>query len=88
MASVVFQDAYVPPDRAVAGVFDAFGGGRALLKSSGDVYIKVNGIDFKPHVYTSPSVVAAVIRYFKSHGARRIFVIENSTQGNITRLVF
>lgn len=89
MATVNFQEtAQQGLDSAVAAIFGAFGGGKALLKSSGNVFLKVNGIDFKPHVFTSPAVVAAVIRYFQKQGANRVFVMENSTQGNFTRLVF
>ena len=88
MARVRFEDTVQGLDTAVSHIFDAFGGGRGLLKSSGNVYLKVNGIDYKPHVYTSPEVVAAVVRYFKNCGARNIYVMENSTQGNFTRLVF
>lgn len=75
-------------DACVAEVFEPFGGGRALLKKSGNVYIKVNAIDFKPNVHTDPALIGAVIRYFRRQGARNVYVIENSTQGNFTRLVF
>ncbi|MFX0023186.1 MAG: DUF362 domain-containing protein [Candidatus Hermodarchaeota archaeon] len=51
------------------------------------MYIKVNGIDFKKHTYTSPEVLEAAILFLKEKGAE-IFVMENSTQGNLTRLVF
>lgn len=61
--------------------------GPPILKSSKEVYIKVNGIDFKKHTYTSPIVLEAVIKYLKSMGAD-IYVMENSTQGNLTRIVF
>ena len=61
--------------------------GTPILKSSKEVYIKVNGIDFKNHTYTSPVVLEAVIKYLKSIGTT-IYVMENSTQGNFTRLVF
>jgi uncharacterized protein (DUF362 family) len=88
MVKVSFQDIDQSLDQAVRKVFELFGGGKALLKSSGKVFIKVNGVDFKRHVYTSPEVVATVVQYFFEQGARQIYVIENSTQGNITRLVF
>ncbi len=52
------------------------------------MYIKVNGIDFKKHCYTSPEVLEAVIEYLKNIGANNIYVIENSTQSNMTRVVF
>ena len=88
MAKVSFHDAEKALDQGVIKVFESFGGGNALLRSSGNVFIKVNGVDSKQHVYTSPEVVAAVVRYFYDQGARQIYVMENSTQGNITRLVF
>jgi uncharacterized protein (DUF362 family) len=72
---------------AVAGIFDA-AGGKGLLKSSGDVYLKPNGIDSKPYCYTRTEFVEAVIRYWKQAGANRIFLFENSTQSNFTRMVF
>jgi uncharacterized protein (DUF362 family) len=71
---------------AVTEIFDA-AGGRQLLKSSGDVYLKPNGVDAKPYAYTRPELVEVVIRYWKQHGARRIFLFENSTQSNFTRMV-
>jgi len=61
--------------------------GTSILKSSKEVYIKVNGIDFKKHCYTSPEVLGAVIQYLKKIGAT-VYVMENSTQSNMTRVVF
>lgn len=63
-------------------------GGKPILKSSKEVYIKVNGIDFKEHCYTSPEVLEAVIENLKEIGTEKIYVMENSTQGNMTRIVF
>jgi len=61
--------------------------GQPILKKSKEVYIKVNGIDFKKHTYTSPEVLEAVILYLKEIGAE-VYVMENSTQANFTRIVF
>ncbi|MCL2604773.1 MAG: DUF362 domain-containing protein [Defluviitaleaceae bacterium] len=72
---------------AVAEIFDA-AGGKALLKSSGDVYIKPNAIDSKPYTHTRVEVVEAVIRYWRENGARNIYLFENCTQSNFTRMVF
>ncbi len=58
-----------------------------ILKSSKEVYIKVNGIDFKKHAYTSPEVLEVVIDYLKNIGGN-VYVMENSTQANMTRVVF
>ena len=72
---------------AVTEIFEA-AGGRRLLKSSGDVYLRPNGIDSKPYCYTRAELVEAVIRYWIEAGARRIYLFENCTQSNFTRMVF
>jgi len=73
--------------KSIAAIFDAFGG-KSLLKSSRAVYLKPNAIDTKPFVYTRPEFLERVIDYFKGIGAGRIYVMENSTQSNYTRIVF
>lgn len=73
---------------AVSEVFEHFGGGQKLLRSSRDVYIKVNGVGPEPNVYTDPEVLRETIRYFRQCGANTIYVMENCTQANFTRLVF
>lgn len=87
-ATVIFSDTQRGIDAAVHEIFDHFGGAKHLLKSSGDVYLKVNAVDLKKFSFTDPAVIKAVILYFKERGARRIYVIENCTQSNFTRLVF
>ncbi|MEW5736201.1 MAG: DUF362 domain-containing protein [Thermodesulfobacteriota bacterium] len=87
-ARVCFADATKSVREAVARVFSAFGGGENLLKSSRDVYLKINAVDSKPFCFTDPEVIAETVRYFKEAGARDVYVIENCTQGNFTRLVF
>ena len=72
---------------AIAEIFDK-AGGASMLKSSGEVFIKPNGIDGQPYCYTRPEVVEAAIEYWKEHGAKKIWLFENSTQSNATRLVF
>jgi uncharacterized protein (DUF362 family) len=73
---------------AVKRVFELTTRGEDLIKNSGEVYLKPNLIDFKPYAFTDPKVVHAVIRYFYECGASEIFLMENSTQANMTRLVF
>nr|MDO8110306.1 DUF362 domain-containing protein [Candidatus Sigynarchaeota archaeon] len=73
---------------AVANIFSAFGGGKNLLKSSKDVYIKPNAIDSKPHCYTRPDILKAMIEFFFQEGANHVYVMENSTQNQYTRIVF
>ena len=72
---------------AVGELFDRFGGA-ALLKESKEVFVKPNGIDGQPYCYTRPEVVEAVIRYWYAHGAKKVYLFENSTQSNATRLVY
>jgi len=74
-------------ENAVKEIFDTFGG-KDLIKSSGDVYIKPNGIDAKPYSYTRPEVVKAAIDYWFDAGAKNVYLMENSTQANCTRVVF
>jgi len=71
----------------VKEIFDSLGGS-SLLKESGEVYIKPNAVDSKPYSHTRPEVIRAVIDYWKNMGARKIFLFENTTQANFTRLVF
>ena len=72
---------------AVRELFDK-AGGSGLLKSSRNVFLKPNGIDGQPYCYTRPELVEAVIEYWKEHGAEKIYLFENSTQSNATRLVY
>ncbi len=73
---------------AVTGVLDEHGVGDLIGAKPRECYIKVNGIDFKPYCYTSLEVTGEVIDYCRRAGAERVFLMENSTQGNFTRLVF
>jgi len=88
MAEVYIEDTNQGIISAVNQIFNQIEqGGNSILKSSKEVYIKVNGIDFKKHTYTSPEVLEAVLLYLKKRGAE-IYVMENSTQANLTRAVF
>ncbi|MBU4302540.1 MAG: DUF362 domain-containing protein, partial [Actinobacteria bacterium] len=73
---------------AVARVMDRHGVAEMIGRKPEAVYVKVNAIDFKPYAYTSLEVTGAVIDYCKEAGARQVYLMENSTQSNITRLVF
>ncbi|HQI71533.1 MAG: DUF362 domain-containing protein [Smithella sp.] len=85
---VVVSDTKPGVADAICKIFDHFGGGGKFLRSSRDVYIKVNAVGLEPYVYTDPEVLRQTIIYFKKCGARKIYVIENCTQANFTRLVF
>ena len=88
MIEVYIEDTSQGIKPAVNNIFDQIKkAGSSILKSSNEVYIKVNGIDFKKHTYTSPQVLECVIEYLKNIGAQ-VYVMENSTQANMTRVVF
>jgi uncharacterized protein (DUF362 family) len=87
-AQVVLADTKPGIASAVSTVFEHFGGGGSMLRSSRDVYIKVNAVGLEPYVYTDPEVLRETILYFRNCGAHTIYVIENCTQANFTRLVF
>lgn len=75
-------------DQAVKEMFSYFEKSKIpLIKSSNKIYIKVNGIDFQKHTYTSPKVLEAFIKYLQAIKAE-VYVMENSTQANLTRVVF
>jgi uncharacterized protein (DUF362 family) len=73
---------------AVKKVLDEHGVDRIIAAKPDECYVKINAIDFKPYVYTSPAVTAEVLDYCVRAGAKRVFLMENATQGNMTRLVF
>jgi uncharacterized protein (DUF362 family) len=75
-------------EAAVEEVFAPFGGIETILGGRDDAFIKVNAVDFKPYCFTDPTVLAAIVRTLRRAGARRVYVMENCTQGNFTRLVF
>ncbi|PKN38915.1 MAG: hypothetical protein CVU62_01570 [Deltaproteobacteria bacterium HGW-Deltaproteobacteria-2] len=74
-------------NKAVTAIFDELGGS-SLLKASGDVYIKPNAVDAKPYSHTRVEVLREIILYWKKAGAKKIYLFENSTQANYTRLVY
>lgn len=75
------------PEAAVEELLNHFGGIKSLLAGRQKALVKINAIDCRPEVYTSPAVLGAVLHVLRKHGAREIEVIENCTQGNFTRLV-
>jgi len=87
MTEVFIFDTKQGLESAVNEMFNNLEKIEPILKSSKEVYIKVNGIDFQKHSYTSPEVLKAVIEYLNNIGAD-VHVMENSTQANMTRIVF
>jgi len=87
MTEVYISDTKKGLKSAVEEIFSHLEKSKPILKSSKEVYIKINGIDFRKHCYTSPEVLEQVIEYLQGIGAK-VIVMENSTQGNMTRIVF
>ena len=87
MTEVFISDTKMGVSKAVNEIFLNLMKSGPIVKSSKEVYIKVNGIDFKKHTHTSPIVLKEVIKYLKEKTAK-IYVMENSTQANMTRIVF
>jgi len=88
LVEVYITDTSESIDQAVKEMFSYLEKSKIpILKSSNEVYIKVNGIDFKKHTFTSPEVLEAVIKYLQSINAK-VSIMENSTQANLTRIVF
>jgi uncharacterized protein (DUF362 family) len=76
-------------DSAVHNVFQHFARVKGLLHASEKVFIKVNAVYFHPHLHTSLSVIESVIEYIKRiDPKKRIYLMENCSQGNFTRLCF
>jgi len=73
---------------AIDAIFAPFGGVTALFPREGKLFIKPNGIHFAPYTHTAPQALAALLAYLRQHGYQRLFVMENCTHGNFTRLVF
>ena len=74
-------------NKNIKEIFDMLGGA-SLLKSSREVYIKPNAVDSKAYSHTRVEVLRAIIDYWKNCGAKKIFLFENATQANYTRLVY
>jgi len=87
MTEVFISDTKMGVNKAVNEIFSNLIKTGPILKSSKEVYIKVNGIDFKKHSYTTPEVLEEVIKYLNGNDAK-IYVMKNSTQANMTRIVF
>jgi len=73
---------------ALQRLFLPFGGVRKILDGREDVFLKINAVDFKPHCHTPADLVEALVTSFYRAGAGRVYVMDNCTQGNFTRLVF
>lgn len=72
----------------IAKGFAPFGGAGKILNGRDEVFVKINAVDLKPHCHTPADFVEALVRTLRHAGARHVWVMDNCTQGNFTRLVF
>jgi uncharacterized protein (DUF362 family) len=77
------------PGDAVKGVLEAFPETVEKLKRCRRVFIKVNAVYFHPYLFTSPSLIVSAIEYIRRHDPQKtIYIMDNCSQGNFTRLCF
>ena len=86
---VVIEKVAGSPGTAVHRLFERFPSVVRRVTDCEKVFIKVNAVYFHPHLHTSLSLVEAVVNFIRSVGSKKqIYVMENCSQGNFTRLSF
>jgi uncharacterized protein (DUF362 family) len=77
------------PVSAVREVFGCFGEAQSRLRDCRSVFIKINAVFHHPHLYTSPSIIEAAVSVIRESGpGKKIFLMDNCSQGNFTRHCF
>lgn len=88
-ATVAVRKVGQDPEGAVRGVIGCFDGAREKLTGCSSVFIKVNAVYFHPHLFTSISLIRAAVEVIRElDPGKEIFVMDNCSQGNFTRLCF
>ena len=85
---VIIADTTSGLPAAFEAVFAPYGGVDSVIPSGSKVYVKPNAVHFSPGTYTDAAVVDALLGWLHDHGFRRLALLENSTHGVATRLVF
>ena len=76
-------------DNAVSEIFECFPTVKEKIKRCKNIFIKVNAVYFHPYLYTSPHLITAVVNYaFSFDSRKKIYLMDNCSQGNFTRLCF
>ncbi len=73
---------------AFDAIFAPYGGIAEVIPAGSKVHLKPNCVHFSAGTYTDPAVADALLAYLSDHGYRRLALMENSTHGVSTRLVF
>ncbi len=73
----------------VRGILECFPETERKLAESDNVFIKVNAVYFHPHLFTSPDLISAAVEIIRESDPRKkIYIMDNCSQGNFTRLCF
>ncbi|MFW9992184.1 MAG: DUF362 domain-containing protein [Candidatus Odinarchaeota archaeon] len=87
-STVVLQNIDSTYQNAIKSIFDkCCAGTENLVKTDSDVFIKYNGVHFGKLTHTNPALLSALIHHFKQYTKETVYCIENTTQGNFTRMV-
>jgi uncharacterized protein (DUF362 family) len=71
----------------ISFIFNEFGGIERLVGGR-PVLLKPNGVHYGPGQATATEFIEALFRVLKDSGIRDLFLMENCTAGNVTRVVF
>ncbi|MCG3219418.1 MAG: DUF362 domain-containing protein, partial [Candidatus Heimdallarchaeota archaeon] len=76
--------------QALENSITELGGLEQFISGKEKVIIKINGVHFSSHSYTSPEFIDAFLTILINAGVdpRKIYIIESCTQGAFTRIVF
>jgi uncharacterized protein (DUF362 family) len=89
MTVVTIADARLGLQEAFDDIFHPYGGLSTLIPDvKTKIFLKPNGIHFTAKSYTDPAMIEGLILYLKNLGYKRLALMEGSTGGNFTRLVF
>ncbi|MEW6554445.1 MAG: DUF362 domain-containing protein [Actinomycetota bacterium] len=77
------------PVQAVREVLGCFDDAKSKLIKSSTVFIKINAVWHHQHLFTSLPIIEAAVAVIREHGAgKKIFIMDNCSQGNFTRHCF
>lgn len=65
-----------------------FGGAGKVFPHEKAVWVKPNAVHYGPEQYTSTEFLDALFSLLSDHGVKNIYLTDNCTGGNFTRLVF
>lgn len=86
---VVVEKVAGNPAAAVGRVFEKVPGICRRLEECDKVFIKLNAVYFHPHLHTSLPLIEAVVEHIQDIDPKKqIYLMENCSQGNFTRLCF